>query len=292
MSNLLHRFQFIDSPVRGETCQLSSAYQEVLSRHEYPHHIAKLIGEILAATALMANSLKFEGSLIVQVQGDGPLSMLMAECNEAGELRAIAQYNSEASAVLHSERWTDWVGHGHMTLTIDPLQGERYQGIVPLEGETLAVALGHYFAQSEQLPTHFFLAADALTAAGLMLQVMPGHDNGEDDDLWPRVMSLASTLKADELLQLEPEDVLYRLFHEEAVEMFTPRALSFSCSCSRSRCENALRAISQEELREIAAEQGGVIEVDCQFCRQRYLFDRIDLEQLSHASAQGSDSIQ
>jgi len=279
MGGKLQRFHFQGSPVRGEVCRLGEAYREVLSRHDYPEPVRALLGEAMAAVALMVGTLKLRGSLIMQIQGDGPVSLLVAEANERGELRAIARYDDNIPA---DGGWTALTGRGQLVLTIDPDEGERYQGIVPLEGASLAAALGHYFAQSEQLPTAFFLFADGHAAGGLMLQVLPGHDQGEDDDIWPRVCNLAGTLKAGEMLALDMEDVLYRLFHEEQVELFEASGLSFRCSCSRERSENALRSIDMDELREIAREQGGFIEVDCQFCHRRYRFDSVDIEQLAH----------
>lgn len=290
LTDTLQRFHFRDSPVRGEICQLTEAYRAVLDRHEYPQPIQELLGQAMAAVALLASMLKLEGSLILQVQGDGPVSLMVAECNDQGEMRAIARYDSEGQVPVGD--WLALVGGGQLILTIDPNEGQRYQGIVPLEGASLAAALGHYFLQSEQLPTEFFLFADGQSAGGLMLQVLPGHDRGEDADIWPRVVNLAATVKATEMLELPPEDVLYRLFHEEVVEMFATQDLVFKCSCSRERSENALRALDIEELRSIAAEHGGHIDVDCQFCRQRYRFDSVDIERLAHGAASGPEQLQ
>ncbi len=289
-SDSLQRFHFRDSPVRGELCQLTQSYREVLARHDYPLPVQVLLGQAMAAVALMASMLKLEGSLILQIQGDGPLSLLVAESNERGELRAIARYDHEA--VIAGDEWTALTGQGQLVLTIDPDEGQRYQGIVPLEGGSLAAALGHYFQQSEQLPTEFFLFADSQAAGGLMLQVLPGHDDGDDPDLWPRSVNLAGTLRAEEVLALSIEEVLYRLYHEESIELFSAHPLAFKCTCSRARSENALRSIDMDELRAIVREQGGFIEVDCQFCHQRYRFDSVDVEQLAHDALTGTDSLQ
>lgn len=269
---------------------MTHAYREVLARHDYPQPVRQLLGQALTAVALMANMLKLQGSLVLQIQGNGPVSLLVAESNERGDLRAIAQYDSDVEYT--SGDWTLLTGQGQLVLTIDPEEGQRYQGIVPLEGVSLAAALAHYFQQSEQLPTEFFLFADGESAGGLMLQVLPGHDNGEDEDVWPRVVNLASTLKAEELFDLPAEEVLYRLYHEEDAEVFPAQPLQFRCSCSRTRSENALRAIDIVELRAIADEQGGHIEVDCQFCHQRYRFDLVDIEQLAHDALTGSERLQ
>lgn len=292
MNNHLQRFQFLEGSVRGEICRLDDAYQAILSRHDYPQAVQELLGQALAGVSLMAANLKFEGSLVLQIQGDGPMSVLMTECNHRGEVRGIARYDEERMAALTDVSWTALAGNGQVILTLDPEEGERYQGIVALEGETLAVALAGYFAQSEQLPTYFNLAADGVHAGGLMLQVLPQVDEHGDADLWERSQGLAQTLSAEELLTLTLQDVLYRLFHEEEVELYPADDLSFHCSCSRERSSNALRAIDLDELLEIAAEQAGKIEVDCQFCRQRYVFDEIDLRQLHLPKAAGSESLQ
>ena len=184
--NHLQRFQFLDGAVRGEICQLSEAYQAVLSRHDYPAPIEGLLGEALSGVALIAANLKFEGCLILQIQGNGPMSVLMVECNHLGELRGIARYDEAEMALQADHSWTALAGQGQLILTIDPEDGERYQGIVALEGESLAAALAGYFAQSEQLPTYFNLAADGQHAGGLMLQVLPQMDESQDDDLWGR----------------------------------------------------------------------------------------------------------
>ena len=278
--------------MRGEVCQLDEAYQAILSRHEYPTAIQHLLGQALAGVCLMAANLKFEGSLILQVQGDGPMSVLMVECNHRGEMRGIARYDEALMARQTDFTWTALAGEGQVILTLDPEEGERYQGIVALEGETLGVALAGYFAQSEQLPTYFNLMADGVCAGGLMLQVLPKTSESDDIDLWDRAQGLAQTLKPEELLALSLKDVLYRLFHEEEVELYPVDDLSFHCSCSRERSGNALRAIELDELLEIAAEQAGKIEVDCQFCRQHYIFDEIDLRQLHLPGTAGSERLQ
>lgn len=292
MSDILTRFQFLDGPVRGEVCQLDTAYQAILERHPYPLCIKRLLGQALAGVALMAANLKFEGSLILQIQGDGPMSVLMVECNHRGEIRGIARYDEAQVETMTDSSWTALTGQGQLILTLDPEDGERYQGIVALEGDTLGEALAGYFEQSEQLPTHFSLAADDVRAGGLMLQVLPQADAEEDEDLWTRAQSLASTLRPEELLGLTAEDMLYRLFHEENVELYPADALRFHCSCTRERSGNALRSIDLDELLEIAAEQNGHVEVDCQFCRQRYVFDPIDLRQLHATTGVASERLQ
>lgn len=279
MSDFVQRFHFSESPVRGELVQLGDSVEAVLERHRYPERVANLLAEALAASVLLTSTLKFEGSLVLQARGNGPLETLMVECNHRRELRGIAQVSeswTEASAELSL---SELFGEGQLAITIDPDHGERYQGIVALSGATLAACLEHYFTQSEQLPTRLWLAADGGSAAGLLLQVLPGHDSTEDADIWPRLCQLSDTVKAEELLDLPATELLYRLYHEELVELHATDEVVFRCSCSRERTEQVLLSLGEAELRGIIAEQGA-IDISCQFCNQEYHFDPIDVEQM------------
>lgn len=279
MSDFVQRFHFSESPVRGELVQLGDSVEAVLERHRYPERVANLLAEALAASVLLTSTLKFEGSLVLQARGNGPLETLMVECNHRRELRGIAQVSeswTEASAELSLP---ELFGEGQLAITIDPDHGERYQGIVALSGATLAACLEHYFTQSEQLPTRLWLAADGGSAAGLLLQILPGHDSTEDADIWPRLCQLSDTVKAEELLDLPATELLYRLYHEELVELHATDEVVFRCSCSRERTEQVLLSLGEAELRGIIAEQGA-IDISCQFCNQEYHFDPIDVEQM------------
>lgn len=292
MADYLHHFHFQHSPLRGELVQLPNSYKELLSKHDYPDVVKKQIGQALAAVALMTSTLKLSGSLILEIQGDGPLSLLMVECNDAGDVRGIAQYDDRIKAT-NNLSWGDLVGKGQCVLTIDPEDGDRYQGIVSLSGYSLSDVLTHYFAQSEQLPTRFWLFANQESAAGLLLQALPGHDHDEEsNDDWSRVVALADTLIEAELLGLEANTVLYRLYHDEQVLLLGQHELRFKCSCTRQRSANALRIIDAQELQEIANENGGQIDVNCQFCRTNYRFDAIDLAALHQPIDSGSSSLQ
>lgn len=291
MSDQVQRFHFSDSPVRGELVQLAGSVEEVLERHDYPARVAALLAEAMAASVLLTSTLKFEGSLILQARGNGPLETLMVECNHRREIRAIAQVGEDWSPEADGLPLPALFGsEGQLAITIDPEGGQRYQGIVPLDGATLAACLEHYFAQSEQLPTRLWLAAGDEKAAGLLLQVLPGHDQGEDADIWPRLCQLSDTVTAPELLELPATDLLYRLFHEETVELHESEAVAFRCTCSRERTERVLLSLGEAELRGIVAEQGG-IEVSCQFCNQEYRFDPIDVEQLLRGGASGDERL-
>ena len=287
MSDFVQRFHFSDSPVRGELVQLGDTVEAVLARHEYPERVALLLGEAMAAGVLLASTLKFEGSLILQARGNGPLETLMVECNNQRELRAIAQVGESWDARSPELPLSELFGDGQLVITIDPEGGQRYQGIVPLDRDSLARCLEHYFEQSEQLHTRLWLASDGEVAAGMLLQVLPGHDGGPDVDVWPRLCQLTDTLTPEELLELPPTELLYRLYHEETVELFESGGVCFKCSCSRERTEHVLLSLGEAELRGIIAEQGS-IEISCQFCNQEYRFDPIDVEQLLRGGSGGS----
>jgi molecular chaperone Hsp33 len=279
MSDFIQRFHFSESPVRGELVQLGDSVAAVLALHEYPPRVANLLAEALAASVLLVSTLKFEGSLILQARGDGPLETLMVECNHRREVRGVVQVAEGWTASSSALSLSELFGEGQLTITIDPDNGQRYQGIVPLNGSTLAACLEHYFAQSEQLPTRLWLAAEGGGAAGLLLQVLPGHDKAEDTDIWPRLCQLTNTVKTEELLDLPATELLYRLYHDEAVELHKAEVVTFCCTCSRERTEYALLALGATELHSIIEEQGA-IDISCQFCMEEYHFDKIDVEKM------------
>jgi molecular chaperone Hsp33 len=271
----LQRFVFEDMPIRGEIVRLDATYRAVLDRREYPPAVREVLGEMMAAAALLASTLKFEGKLIMQIQGDGPVKLLMAECTETGAMRAIAQWHGEVDRAPLKEL----IGGGKFVITIDPEKSpERYQGVVQLEGSSVAAALEHYFAQSEQLETRLWLAADREQAAGMLLQKLPDSQI-EDADAWDRAVHLGSTLTRLELLSLPVREILRRLYHEEDIRLFARQPLSFRCSCSRERVEAVLRMLGWEEVESILTERGNV-DVDCEFCGAHYGFDLVDAAQL------------
>lgn len=271
----LQRFMFEHAPIRGEIVHLDATWQAVLERRKYPPRVREILGELMAAAALLTSTLKFDGRLIMQVQGKGPVSLLVVECTSNRTMRAIAQWQGE----IPEAPLATLVGDGRLAVTIDPLKGkERYQAIVALEGLTVAEAFENYFARSEQLATRLWLAADPRQAAGMLLQRLPegGHS---DDDAWTRAVHLGSTLTRDELLALPVREILHRLYHEEDIRLFSRVPVSFRCSCSRERVEAVLRMLGHDEIHSILDEQGSV-SVDCEFCGNRYESDRIDAEQL------------
>lgn len=268
----IQRILFEEADVRGVVAGLQTSYGAVMERNTYPLKVQKLLGEMLAAVALLSSTLKFEGRLILQAQGEGALRLLMAECSHHQQVRGIARIDGE---LPDTENFSQLFTQGRLALTIEPLKGQRYQGVVPMEQGSLAACLEDYFSRSEQLPTRIQLACDGERAAGMLLQVLPAAGGGSED--WNRIGVLADTLTQQELLMLDNESMLYRLFHEEECRLYEAQALMFHCDCSRERCGRALQLVGRDELLAAAGEQGGHISVDCQFCNAVYQFDREDI---------------
>jgi molecular chaperone Hsp33 len=269
MSDTILRFIFDATDIRGEWVQLEHSYRDTLANHHYPPAVRNLIGEFLAGVSLLGATLKFAGSVILQARSDGEIPLIMAEATSQQELRAIVHGAEHAT----SDDFQSLLGAGTLTITIDPSGGQRYQGIVPLDGDCLAACLESYFRQSEQLPTRVWLAADGRRAGGLFLQELPSRVEPEQRaQQWQHLSALAATVRAEELLELPGETLLHRLFHQEQLRLLQADALQFRCSCSQSRTEGMLISLGRDELEQILAEQG-IIKVNCEFCNQLYQFD-------------------
>ncbi|MEX0731040.1 MAG: Hsp33 family molecular chaperone HslO [Aquisalimonadaceae bacterium] len=282
----LHRFLFEHANVRGELIHLDGTYREVLARRPYPDAVARLLGEAMAAAGLLSSILKFQGSLILQMQGKGPITMAVASASHDQALRAVAHQREDVGQVpagpLHA-----MCTEGNLAITIDPDDStERYQGIVALDTNSLSEAVDNYFSQSEQLPTRIFLACDGNHAAGLLLQRLPGEDAHEDPDAWNRAEQLAATIKDDDLLNLDAREIIRRLFHEEDIRLFPPQPMRFHCPCSRERIASVLFSLGAEEVNSIILEQGA-IEAQCEFCGSSYEFDEMDVEELFVGGGKG-----
>jgi molecular chaperone Hsp33 len=278
-SDTLQRFVFEHAPIRGEIVHLTATFRAIRERRDYPTPVRNLLGELMAAAALLTASVKLDGRLILQMRGDGPVQLLVVECSSERTLRATAQWHGE----IPPQTLDELVGDGQLVITIDPSKGrERYQGIVSLEGRSVSAALERYFRQSEQLETRFWLACDEEQAVGMLLQRLPGEM--EDADTWNRAVELGGTLTRDELLSLPVREVLRRLYHEEDLRLFSGAPMSFRCSCSRERVERVLRMLGSGEARGIIRERGAV-DVDCEYCGRHYRFDAVDVEQLLAAPA-------
>jgi molecular chaperone Hsp33 len=292
VADRLLKFLFDRAPVRGEVVQLDAAWQRMIRFHDYPAPVIALLGQMTAAAALLAANIKFNGALTLQVHGDGPVRLLVVECQPDFKLRATAKLQSDV-AIADDAGLAQLVnvhGRGRCAITLDPrdrLPGQQpYQGVVPLEGDSIATALENYMRQSEQLDTRLWLAASSTTAAGVLLQKLPReggttamHTGERDDDAWPRATMLAATLTRDELLAVPADGLVQRLFWEEQLQHAPPATPQFACSCSRERIGRMLLSLGRTEVDSILAERGEV-EITCDFCNARQTFDAVDVGQL------------
>jgi len=286
----LHRFLFEHYPIRGQLVHLDASWRAVLEHTAYPPEVRDTLGEAVVASVLLAATLKFVGTLTLQLQGDGPMHLLLAQCSDTLAVRALARYRQDPG----TRDLAEMSGQGNLTVTVETGEaGQRYQGIVPLAGRTLAACLQHYFESSEQLPTRLWLHADVHGASGMLLQRLPlddrsrtepggligGADRLRVDDAWHRVQLIGDTLKREELKTLRDREILRRLFNEDDVRLFEPSPVSFRCKCSRERVSGMLQSLGEAEIRDVLSEQGQV-EVRCDFCNRAYTFDSVDVERL------------
>lgn len=278
------RFLFDECAVRGVWTQLDTALVQLLSQHEqYSPAERVLLGESVAASVLLTRSIKLQGRVALQARSEQALRLLVAECTNDGAVRGVIELDKTV-AVEQLTPLARLVQGGYLSVALLPDAGERYQGIVPLgDSERLQDCLAAYFAQSEQLPTAFWLFSDGARAAGLMLQALPAQQR--DEDAWPRLTALADTITAEELLQLPAQEVLHRLFHEEEVRVYEPEPVRFACTCSAERSRDALVMLGADELHKLFAEQPQVA-VDCQFCNAKYQFCAADFTELLAGGSQ------
>ncbi|MCL6407171.1 Hsp33 family molecular chaperone HslO [Dickeya dadantii] len=280
----LHRYLFENHAVRGELVTVSDTFQQMLTNHDYPVPVKNLLGEMLVATSLLTATLKFSGDITVQLQGDGPLKLAVINGNHQQQMRGVARLQGDiaADSSLH-----DMVGNGYLVITITPTEGERYQGVVGLDGDNVAACLENYFQQSEQLPTRLFIRTGEhdgrQCAAGMLLQVLPAqHGNREDFD---HLTQLTATVKGEELFGLPADEVLYRLYHQENVTLYEPQPVAFQCHCSRERCADALMTLPADEVSDILG-QDGQIDMHCDYCGSHYLFSVQDIADLRQSGAE------
>lgn len=275
-SDNLQRFIFDNAPVRGEWVHLTESWQQVLVRRDYPPVIQRFLGEMMAAAALLAATVKIKGRLVLQSKSSGPVKLMMVECTSENTLRALAQWDGP---IQDDANISELTGEGVMAITID-VEGSKqpYQGVVSLDGESISSVLETYFKQSEQLDTRIWLAADADNVSGLFLQQLPSSqdDKEEDEEHWSRLSQLASTITSKELLTLGAGTILHRLFHEEECRLLSLTELSFACSCSRERVADTINLLGEQDANDLVAEQGH-IEVACEFCNEHYHFDKVDV---------------
>jgi molecular chaperone Hsp33 len=274
-ANALARFVLEHAAVRGALVSLDGACREILDCHPYPPALRHVIAELLAATALLASTLKFKGALIVQLQGDGPVRLLVVECDATLALRATAQWKDAAAALPASASLAELAGgpeHGRLVITLDPKDGgPLYQGVVALEAASVAALIEHYLRTSEQIDSRMAIATDGRRARGLLLQRLPGA-TAADDATWERAAARVEGILPEALLaRVAAPELLHAHFPDDDVRLFKARAASFSCSCSEERVANALRLIGRAEVESILAEQG-LVGVTCEFCNRHYTF--------------------
>jgi molecular chaperone Hsp33 len=289
----VRRFVLERHPIRGHDVRLARAWREVLEHQDYPPAVQQLLGEAVAASVLLAATLKFEGSLTLQLQGKGLVSLLVAQCTHDFKLRAMARH----SPIGDGAAFRSLAGDGQIIVTIEADRASSYQGVVPISGDSLAECLEGYFVQSEQLPTRVMLAATPAVVAGMLVQRLPGEggkrpvDPAALESAWMKVDHAMAALTGAELIETGVEARLVKMFGDDEVRVFGAHDVQHQCRCSRERVANVLRSLGADEVRSVIAEQG-TCTVTCEFCQKPYRFDAIDVEQLfTDAAPQGSDAI-
>ena len=269
----IRRFLFENMGVRGEWINLTSSWKVVTDKRAYPEVVQQQLGQALAAAALLSATIKFKGSLILQAQGEGPITAVVAQCTHDRTIRGLARSSTEVvSGALET-----MYGTGRLVMTIETDDAKPYQGIVQLAGQDLSQALENYYLQSEQLSTRIWLYANEFQVAGLLIQQLPSSQNVQFD--WERIELLANTVTERELLGLPSEELLYRLFNEEQVRLFEPEPVVFRCSCSTRKIEQMLISLGRNTLEAILRERDHIT-VDCEFCNSQFSFDKVDIERI------------
>ena len=290
----LYRYLFNDAHVRGELVQLEKSYQDILNSYQYPPVIQQLLGELMAASCLLTATLKFEGEIALQVQSEGAVKYAIINGTHDQKMRGVARWDEQLREL--PDNFQDLFHKGVLAITITPDEGERYQGMVALDKPTLAECIQDYFEQSEQLTTFVTLETSltkgAEKAGGMLLQVLPTSSEStkvDEDHGFEHLVKLTETITPEELLGLPGQDVLYRLYHDEEVEVFEPQSVQFKCTCSRERSASAIANVDKAELLDILAKEGE-IKINCQFCHAEYRFDAIDVEAI-HAGGSSQSEV-
>lgn len=280
----LQKYLFADRSVRAQTVDLTLAWQQLQANHDYPPSVVRLLGELVAASTLLAANLKFEGSLVLQLQGDGDIPLIVVECRSNLDIRATVKVREGAQLPPEGDLQSlvNPGGKGRFSVVLDPARRKPsqppYQGVVPMAGDTVAQVLEHYMVTSEQLQTRIWLAANAERSTGLLLQKLPdtgGHPQSSEEPSWDRAQHLAATLTEAEMLTASPSTLIHRLFWDEDLLVFDAQPVRFHCPCSRERVSNMLRMLGYDEVKDILNEQGRV-QVNCDYCTRQYVFDRVD----------------
>ena len=275
----LYRYQFQNRAVRGEWVRLNQTFSDTLNTHLYPKAVQNLLGEMMVATNLLTATLKFNGNITLQIQGSGPLKLALVNGTDDQKIRALARLQGE---IREDMNLMEMVGKGVLVITIAPTEGERYQGVISLDKPTVTECLEEYFARSEQLQTYLLIRTGEFNgepvAAGMLLQVMPDGSGSPED--FEHLMTLTATVKDEEIFGLSAEELLYRLYHEETVEIFPPHKVQFYCGCSQERSGAALLLLPDEEINDILQEHNGSIDMQCECCGTHYFFNKETISRL------------
>ena len=270
-TDALQNFIFEHADIRGELVHLRDTYQTIIQQRTYPLAVQKLLGEALVSCVLLVGSIKFEGEIQLQFKGDERLPLIIVQCNHLLQIRACATYKE----LLSEDDYYNAFINGTMGLQIKQDQN-IYNSILPIRSTSMSDNLSHYFAQSEQISTHICLAVDEYAASGMMLQLLPTNDTQQREQFWEYAVAIGETLKPQELLTLDNETILHRLYHETEIRLFDERIVMFKCRCSFEKMQQALSVLGDQDLLALL-EEHNKIEVKCDFCNHSYCFDEIDI---------------
>lgn len=274
----LQRFLFEHADIRGEIAHLDETYKTIMQQRAYPPMVKHLLGEALVSSLLLAGSIKFEGEISLQFNGDERLPLLIVQCNHLLQVRAFAKYQESEDNIDYNSAFL----HGRMSLIINQYNStQAYQSIVPIRSTSMAENLTHYFAQSEQLASRVWLAVHNDKAAGMILQLMPGQDTQQREHFWEYAVQLGQTISEEELLTLDNQTILHRLYHETELRLYDARTVHFKCRCNQDKMKQVLSVLGETDVQALLKEKGQV-DVACDFCNQHYAFDSIDIAMLFH----------
>jgi len=270
----LQRFVFENTDIRGAIVRLNHSFTTIMKQHQYPESIFNVLGQTLASSVLMRSSLKFNGQFTVQFQGKGPVTLLVAKCTEDFKIRGLAQFDEN----LLADEKNLLVG-GQLVVTVSPdASSKPYQSIIPLINPNIAINIENYFGQSVQLPTRLWLAVDKSSAAGLLLQLLPSKVQTiqERELFWEYAVRIGETITSKELLSLNNQEILHRLYHDQDIRIFEPNPIEFKCNCNKKRMDNVVRMVGKEEIESILEEKQ-VVDITCEYCNTVYTYDKIDI---------------
>lgn len=272
-SDTLQKFIFEEASIKGAIVHLDQTFQSIMSQHHYPESVKSLLGEALVACLLLTSSIKFEGNMNLQFQGDERLPLLLVQCDHLFNVRAFAKYTPD----LDIEEYSTAFLNGRMVITMNQYnQTQMYQSMIPIQSASMSDNLMSYFAQSEQISTKTWISVSAEKAAGILLQLMPEQDTLEREHFWEYAIQIGQTVTAEELFTLDNETLLYKLYHETGIRLFDTQPINFKCNCTENKMKQVLITLGEEESNNLIKEKG-LIEITCEFCNQKYAFDLIDI---------------